>query len=446
MITMTLAEAAQLLDVSPPKLNTSFLGCSTDSRSIDKNELFVALRGPNFDGHCFLDSAIERGASAVMVDQSAPAAIPALTVKNTRQSLGHLAGVWRDQFDLPIAAVTGSNGKTTVKEMLASILGVRGSVLKTQGNHNNNVGVPLALMRLEAENRFAVVELGANHIGEISALAQIVKPQVGIITLCAPAHLEGFGSLEKIARTKGELFEELRPEGVAVVNVDDDYSEVWLALAGDRQKITFGLKNTADVSATWCTEYGRTRLVLLTPVGTIEASIQLPGRHNVMNALAAVSAALALEIPLPSIIEGLARVQPIRGRLHSVRMGNVRIIDDTYNANPASLKAGLEVLAEFPGQRWMAFGDMAELGMGSDEFHHEAGTLAREYGVERLYAMGKYSQLAVEAFGDGAWHFENQEDLIDALKNNLSGEVCLLVKGSRSMVMERVVSALTESV
>lgn len=446
MIQMTLAEAAQVLNVPPPKLDATFLGCSTDSRSIDKDQLFVALRGPNFDGHSFLHTAIERGASGVMVDHATPSVSPALLVKDTRQSLGRLAGIWRDQFDLPIAAVTGSNGKTTVKEMLASILEVEGPVLKTQGNLNNDVGVPLTLMRLDADNRFGVFELGANHVGEISVLAGQVKPHVGIVTSCAPAHLEGFGSVEKIAHTKGELLEQLGPEGVAVINVDDDYCGVWLELASERQRITFGLKNTADVSATWCAELGHTRLVLLTPAGTAKASLRLPGRHNVMNALAAVSGALALEIPLSSIIEGLSRVQPISGRLRSVRLGDVHIIDDTYNANPESLKAGLEVLAACPGEHWLVLGDMAELGPGSDGFHREAGALAREYGVERLYATGEYSQFAVEAFGDGGQHFERQEDLIEVLHTSLTGEICLLVKGSRSMAMERVVTALVESV
>ena len=446
MISMSLFEAAHALEVASPKLDAAFLGCSTDSRSIGEGQLFVALRGPNFDGHSFVSIACERGASALMVDHHTLAAPPALLVKDTRESLGRLAGVWRDRFSLPVAAVTGSNGKTTVKEMLASILEVDGPVLKTRGNLNNDVGVPLTLMRLDAGNRFAVVELGANHIGEIASLAQLVKPQVGIVTLCAPAHLEGFGGLDKVAHAKGELFEQLPPAGTAVINADDDYAELWRELASECQCITFGLKHAADVSATWCSEHERTRLVLLTPAGTTEASIKLPGRHNVMNALAAVSAALALGLSLSSIVKGLARVEPIRGRLRSVRVGDVRIIDDTYNANPASLKAGLEVLAACEGQHWLVLGDMAELGTGTSGFHQEAGALARESGVERLYATGECSRLAVEAFGDGAEHFETQEGLIEALRSTLSGDICLLVKGSRSMAMERVVSALTEAV
>lgn len=446
MITMGLFEAAQALRVSPPKFDTTFVGCSTDSRAIDGGELFVALRGPHFDGHTFVSVASERGAHAVMVDHATASAQPALLVDDTRESLGRLASAWRGRFSLPIAAVTGSNGKTTVKEMLASILRVEGPVLATQGNLNNDVGVPLTLMRLGEQDRFAVVELGANHGGEISSLAQLVKPRVGVVTLCAPAHLEGFGSLDAVARAKGELFAQLPMDGSAVINADDDYAELWRKLAGRRRQLTFGMKNEADVSATWCTEQDRTRLILLTPVGTAEANIKLPGRHNVMNALAAVAAALALDVPLPSIIQGLALVEPIKGRLRSVQMGDVRIIDDTYNANPASLKAGLEVMATYDGERWLVLGDMAELGAGASEFHHEAGALAREYGVERLYATGECSRLAVETFGEGAEHFEHQQDLIEALRTTLAGEVCLLVKGSRSMAMERVVTALTEAI
>lgn len=445
MIDMRVSEAAEALDVPPPRLDATFIGCSTDSRSSDENQLFVALRGPNFDGHEFVDAATTRGAGAVMVDHPTSDALPELLVEDTRVSLGRLAGVWRDRFSLPIAAVTGSNGKTTVKEMLASILAVEGPVLATQGNLNNDVGVPLTLMRIGPEDRYAVVELGANHVGEIAGLTRLAKPHVGVITLCAPAHLEGFGSLDAVAHAKGELLQQLRPEGTAIINADDDYADLWREFAGTRQRLTFGLKNTADVSATWCSENERTRLVLLTPAGTAEACLKLPGRHNVLNALAAVGAALALGVSLTSITTGLSRVQPMRGRLSSVKVGDIRIIDDTYNANPASLKAGLEVMATCCGEHWLVLGDMAELGTGTGGFHQEAGALAREYGVERLYATGESARLAVEAFGDGGEHFECQEDLINALRSTLCGGVCLLVKGSRSMAMERVVTALTET-
>ena len=445
MIAMRVSEAAAALKVSPPRFDASFVGCSTDTRSLESGQLFVALRGPNFDGHAFVESALTSGASAVMVDKDIAGDASALLVDDTRAALGRLASVWRARFSLPLAAVTGSNGKTTVKEMLASILGVEGSVLSTRGNLNNDVGVPLTLMRLEEANRFGVIELGANHVGEIAALTGLVKPQVGVVTLCSPAHLEGFGNLDAVAHAKGELFQELGLQGTAVVNVDDDYAKLWRELAGVRTCISFGLKNTADVSATWCAENDRTKLILMTPVGTAEACIKLPGRHNVMNALAAAAAAVALNIPLSSITRGLGLVEPIRGRLESVRMGGVRIIDDTYNANPASLKAGLEVMAACNGEHWLVLGDMAELGNGAGDYHQEAGALAREFGVERLYATGECARFAVEAFGEGAEHFENQADLIEALRSRLSGEVCLLVKGSRSMAMERVVNALTES-
>lgn len=445
MIKMRLSEAAKVLHARRVGGDAEFLGCGTDSRSIGEGEMFVALRGPNFDGHRFIAAAIARGAVAAMIDRGDDVDLPAVVVDDTRRSLGCLSRSWRRRFSMPTIAVTGSNGKTTVKEMLAEILALEGPVLATRGNLNNDVGVPLTLLRLHGDYHYAVVELGANHPGEIASLGSLVSPQLAVITQCAPAHLEGFGNVEAVARAKGELIEQLDAQGIAVINSDDAYAELWRSLCGSRTCMSFGLSSSADVSATWFSENGHTRLVLLTPAGTAAVRMHLAGRHNVMNALAACATALALGVPLETVCRGLASVKPIKGRLQPVKGRNgMRIIDDSYNANPTSLGAGLEVLSQYAGEHWLVLGDMAELGPNSQRFHEEAGALARERGVARLYAVGELSRATVEAFGDGGRHFDNHEALIDELHAELASGTTVLVKGSRSMRMERVVEELKE--
>jgi UDP-N-acetylmuramoyl-tripeptide--D-alanyl-D-alanine ligase len=341
--------------------------------------------------------------------------------------------------------VTGSNGKTTVKEMLALILGRQGPVLVTQGNLNNDIGLPLTLMALGAEHQHGVVEMGANHPGEIARLAHIAVPQVGVITQCAPAHLEGFGSVEGVARAKGELFQGLPENGTAVINADDAHAGLWHELAGSRRRLTFGLDRDADVTGSWTFEGRGYDVRLRTPNG--EASLRLPllGRHNVLNALAAAAAALALGLSLDPVVAGLERMRPVAGRLQPKRgpLGS-RIVDDTYNANPGSLAAALSALEGIDGRRWLAFGDMAELGADAAEFHRQAGDMARGAGVERLYALGPLSRLTVDAFGVGGYHFAGHEALTSTIREGLGPDVTILVKGSRSMHMERVVQALEE--
>ncbi len=327
--------------------------------------------------------------------------------------------------------------------MLASILSTQGPVLATLGNLNNEIGVPLTLLRLDSDCRYAVLELGANHRGEIEKLARVVKPKVGVITQCAPAHLEGFGSVEAVARAKGELIEQVVADGIAIINADDEYASRWRSMCGSRACLTFGLDRPADVSARWSSEVGRTRVVLLTPEGTGEVDLPLPGRHNVMNALAACAAALAFDISIESICCGLGKVHAIRGRLQPLTGPyDSQLIDDTYNANPASLKAGLEVLSEYSGAHWLVLGDMSELGVDEMRFHRDAGKLARRYGVTRLYATGERTRGSVDAFGENAYHFDDPEALAEALRGDLGPGITVLVKGSRSMRMERVVDAL----
>ncbi len=444
MMAMCVSEAAGQLQASWHGEDARFRGCAIDSRELKRGELFVALRGEHSHGHDFLREARRGGAAAALVEKPGVAELPNIFVPDARRAMGTLAANWRESFDCPLIAVTGSNGKTTVKEMATAILRRRGEVLATSGNLNNDLGVPLTLMGLGREHRHAVVEMGANHAGEIAFLTAMARPTVGVITQCAPAHLEGFGGVEGVARAKGELIEGLGDEGIAVVNRDDDFAGLWLGLAGTRRSLTFGLEETADVTAQWRAEDAGARLRLRTPSGEAEVALALPGRHNVMNALAAAAAALAVGISVADIAAGLESVLPLSGRLRVLRgVRNSRVLDDSYNANPVSLAAGLAVLRSFPGRRWLVLADMAELGGAGAGYHEEAGRLAREAGVECLYATGELARLAAAEFGDAGRHFGARGELIQALGRELPEGASVLVKGSRSMGMDQVVKALT---
>jgi UDP-N-acetylmuramoyl-tripeptide--D-alanyl-D-alanine ligase len=368
-----------------------------------------------------------------------------LQVADTRLALGELARQWRSRFSIPVVGVTGSNGKTTVKEMLAAILAGQGPVLATQGNLNNDIGVPLTLARLAAEHRSAVIEMGANHSGEIAYLARLVRPTVGIVTNAGPAHLEGFGSLEAVARAKGELFAALSETAVAVINADDRFAPLWQELAQGRPVLSFGLEAAADVTATYMPTQGGMQLQLSTPRGSIEVHLPLLGRHNVINALGAAAAALAAGADLVQIRAGLEGLASVSGRLQCKRRtdGGL-VIDDTYNANPASLHAAIDVLREFPGERWLVFGDMGELGDDTAALHAEVGAYASAAGIERLFTLGDLARRAAFAFGDRAQAFSDFEQLVSAVRGGLRANVSLLVKGSRRMGMERVVQALVD--
>ncbi len=422
---------------------------STDSRNLRAGDLFIALHGPNFDGHDYLAAARERGAAAALVSRLQDDALPQIVVADTRLALGRLASVCRAELAIPVLAVTGSNGKTTVKEMLAAILARRGAVLATRGNLNNDIGVPLTLLRLRPEHRYAVIEMGANHPGEIDYVAGLTAPTVALVTNAGPAHLEGFGSLEGVARAKGEIYQNLAAGGVAVINADDTYAGLWRELAADHHQISFGLRADADVNApadsiqlhmhnSSCVMH----FVMRTPDGELELALPLPGRHNVMNALAASAAALAAGAHLNDIKEGLEAMTAVAGRLH-MRIGlrGAHVLDDTYNANPASLQAGLDVLAACTGEKWLVLGDMGELGNDTAGLHVRAGEQARAAGIDRLFAIGEQSRGAARAFGV-AQHFDSIEALIAALRGTLHAGVSVLVKGSRFMHMERVVEAL----
>ena len=444
MIHMMVSEAATLMNADLIGDDVEFLGCGTDSRSLEQGALFFALSGEHYDGHAFIDEAHRKGAAGAVVTRVGEHGLPVLVVSDTTHALGQLASAWRERFSLPIIAITGSNGKTTVKELISSIFRTIGTVLSTRGNLNNEYGVPLTLFGLGNEHRFAVVELGANHPGEIASLTSMVRPSLGLITQCGPAHLEGFGSVDGVARAKGELFENLADEGIVVINADDRYADMWRGLAGARKVLTFGIEQEADVSARWESSVSGVRMELDTAAGRIVCKLRLLGRHNVMNALAAATSAVALGISLDVIKAGLEAVPPVKGRLQT-KMGirGVQIIDDSYNANPLSLAVGLSVLSDCEGRRWLVLGDMAELGEQSAEYHREAGELARRSGVERLYCFGLMSRLVAESFGRGAKYYEDQGALIAELRDEITADVTVLVKGSRSMQMEHVVTALT---
>ena len=446
MIRMRLSEAASALGLRATGGDVVFHGVSTDSRTTQRGALFVAVRGPSFDGHDFVDRAVQRGAVAALVERAPDVSIPFLRARESVRALGELAAAWRNRFrGLLLVAITGSNGKTTVKEMLAAIFRATGPVSATRGNLNNEIGVPLTLCDLDAGHRTAVVELGANHRGEIAGLTALVRPSVGVITQCAPAHLDGFGSIEGVARAKGELFEHMPDDATAVINADDPYAGLWRELAKRRRCISFGSGADADVRVRAIPGAGRNRLSLKTPAGELEVDLPLPGAHNVLNAGAAAAAAVAANAGLDSVRKGLSSVQPVKGRLESRRgPRGAEIIDDTYNANPASLQAGLGVLGAKPAPRWLVLGDMAELGPGEAALHADAGRSAKRHGVERLLATGQLSREAARAFGDGATHFEDCAALLDRLRDELPDGATVLVKGSRSMAMERVVEGIVK--
>lgn len=441
---MQLSEASRALSAGYVGDDVVLDGVSIDTRTLSGGELFIALRGPNFDGHDFVAQAMEKGAAAVMVEHIMDLAIPQLIVSDTRLAMGQLARVWREKFAIPVFAVTGSNGKTTVKEMLAAILSGLGEVHATRGNLNNDIGVPLTLFKLGEQHKSAVIEMGANHPGEIAYLVQIAKPEIAIITNAAAAHLEGFGSLEGVAKAKGEIFAGLSDKGVAIVNADDRFAALWRDMIKPRRKIEFGLDHDCEVTAVFQPTVNGNETTIKTAQTEIKFNLPLLGRHNVMNALAASAAALAVDVPPEIIRQGLENIRPVPGRLQAKPgLHHSRIIDDTYNANPASVKAAIAVLSDFPGDHFLALGDMGELGCGEEELHRQVGQTAKRQGVDRLYTIGELARHAAREFGENAYSFDAHDAMVAALNKDLHKEATLLVKGSRRMHMERVVEALT---
>lgn len=426
-----------------------FLGAVIDSRKCRPGQLFVALPGAQADGHDFVAAAAEAGAAGALVRERQPVDLPQVVVNDALAALQQYAAHHRQSFQGPVIGVTGTNGKTTTKEILAAVLShAHGApVLYTQGNLNNHIGVPLTLLGLSEAHPAAVIEMGANHIGDIKNLSSFAQPDIGIVTLAGAGHLEGFGSVEGVARGKGEMFSGLPRDGVAVINADDVYADLWRGLAGQRRQITFGL-GEADVSAGEIRSDDEGQVFSLKALGSaVQARLPLSGEHNVRNALAATAAALAAGLSLESIVAGLATASAVGGRLQSLAgPGGARIIDDSYNANPTSVKAAIDWLAQQPGQRWLVLGDMAELGDEAVAWHHQVGEQARAAGLERMWTVGRLSQAGSAAFGEGARHSEIHAEVASELQAALAGaaaaEVTVLVKGSRSMKMEQIVKAL----
>jgi UDP-N-acetylmuramoyl-tripeptide--D-alanyl-D-alanine ligase len=443
MMRIKLAEICQVLGLPEPSANIFIEGVVTDSRKVRYGSLFATLPGRTVDGHDFVATAVEMGAVAVLVQRPVTATVPQLLVPDVLLALGQIASLWRQKLDPKVIGITGSNGKTTIKEMLASILRQESEVLATEGNYNNELGVPLTLFRLEEQHRFAVMEMGASKSGDIAYLARIARPDVGMISNIGPAHLEGFGSVEGVARAKGEMYQALPADGCAVMNGAEPFVGMWRSSCSAGRVLTFGFdrnkKNEFDISM----PTGGSSPSVNTPLGQFDLQLSLPGRHNQLNALAATAAAVALDIPASQIEAGLRAVSPVPGRLNLIHAdAGWIVIDDTYNANPASLYSALQVLAGMQGKAWLVLGDMKELGEDSRKLHAEVGDAARALGVKRIFATGEMSRYTADAFGSGADHFEDRASLINALKSELRPGINCLVKGSRSMGMEQVVHAI----
>ncbi|MBS9402092.1 UDP-N-acetylmuramoyl-tripeptide--D-alanyl-D-alanine ligase [Halomonas sp. TRM85114] len=443
----TLGDIASALGVTSPEVDTAITAIVTDSRQLVPGSVFVALRGGRFDAHDFLGKAREAGAVAALVEHPVQDSLPQIQVKDTRLALGLLGRARRRAWGGPLVAVTGNSGKTTVKELLAALLGRRGATLATHGNLNNDIGAPLTLLGLEGHHQQAVIELGANHLGEIAWTVSLAEPQVAVITNVTGAHVGEFGGMGQIAQAKAEILSGLPAEGVAVLNRDDAYFATWATLAAPREVVDFAIdfqQARVHARALVCDAYGRYAFTLVVEgqeVGRIQ--LGLLGRHNVSNALAAAAAALVLGLEPLDILAGLADVSPMAGRL-SIAEGirDTRLLDDTYNANPGAVKAALDLLVTLPGPHWCLLGAMGELGEASERLHADIGRYARELGVEFLGTLDEPARPASQAFGEGGCHFNDRVTLMRHVLNHLPSGASVLVKGSRSAGMEHVVADL----
>jgi UDP-N-acetylmuramoyl-tripeptide--D-alanyl-D-alanine ligase len=451
MIEVRLSWIAQQVEGQLSGSDGVITGVSTDTRSIAPGDLFIALVGPNYDGHEFIHTAIEQGAAALIVSQAVNSSLPCIVVADTKLALGKLGAAVKAKVAPLTVAITGSSGKTTVKEMVAAILSRRGKVLATKGNFNNDIGVPLTLLRLEQDHEFAVIELGANHLGEIAYTTDLVKPDVATIVNAAAAHLEGFGSLLGVARAKSEIFKGLSSVGLAIVNNDSQFKDFWRGKLQQSRVESFAVEAEADYQAMDITLGldGCAQFQLSTPKGRTSVSLALPGMHNVSNALVAAALSMAVGASLEDVKLGLLYMQQVIGRLNVKQLGSqVKVIDDTYNANVASVNAAVDLLASFSGRRVLILGDMGELGEKARYYHEQVGEYAKHKGVDNLYTLGVLSQNASEAFNGNGQHFSQVEVLVEYLLGALAAEqrdITILVKGSRSARMERVVAALEGS-
>lgn len=456
---MLISEAASKIGGELVGADVRFTSASIDTRTIKKGDLFIALRGPNFDGHEYLDVAKEQGAVAALVSKPVKSDLPTITVKDTRASLGMLSAIWRDQFQLSSVAITGSCGKTTVKEMVASILSLQGNTHYTKGNFNNDIGVPLTLLDLSEQHQYAVIELGANHLGEIAYTVELAQPDVAVITNAGEAHIEGFGSKDNVAKAKGEIFQGLSAQGVAVLNKDDDYYEYWQTLVTDSQQASFSLdaKNADYFGSDFIVNAKGQYCFVLNVNGdkeskessSIEIALPLLGRFSVLNAIASAAVAYSVGASLENIKKGLEGIKPIRGRLYPESVSGYHIIDDSYNANPISIRAAIDLLSEVPGANCLVLGDMGELGVHSPSLHREVGSYAAESGIELLLVKGKYASDYLVGFtthkseAQRGVGLDTHAEIVRFIMDEVSDST-ILIKGSRSASMEKVIEILKQ--
>lgn len=442
---MKLSDAAKILNGELKGEDAIFYGASTDTRSIQAGQLFFAWKGDKHDAHNFLDSIEAQGAIGAIVERYTPSVnISQIVVKDSQKALGILAKEWKKQWKGTAIALTGSNGKTTLKEMIASILREKGQTLATEGNYNNHVGCPLTVLKLTDQHEYAVIEMGANHFEEIRYLTKIVQPNVAIVNNAGPCHLEGFGSIEGVAKAKGEIFEGLAKDGIAIINADDDYAKYWLGINTDHKIMTFGIRNDADVMAK---NIQKQSFELVIHGESIHVNLPLVGVHNILNACAAAAATYSVGVTLVEIKQGLENLHCVKGRLEKIQLSpNHILINDAYNGNPASLKAGIDALEGIADHTWLVLGDMRELGDLAISMHEDCGRYAKVKGFDQLLALGELSQKSAEAFGEGGRHFTSHDDIIATLQENLKAiqneSVAILVKGSNSMKMFVIAEAM----
>jgi UDP-N-acetylmuramoyl-tripeptide--D-alanyl-D-alanine ligase len=449
---MTVGELARVLSSRGVPAEVSgdgrvgFSSVSTDSRTLSAGALFVALRGERFDGHDYVARAHENGAVGALVERRVEVDVAQLIVTDSKRAFGLAAGTWRSRFSLPVIAVAGSNGKTTVTQMVAAILGAaygEKNRLATRGNLNNDIGVPLMLWQLSKQHRAAVFEVAMNHSGEIAYLAQLVQPTVALVNNAQREHQEFMQSIEATAYENGETIAALSNDGVAVFPADDACAPIWRQLSGTRRVIDFALDASAVVTATFQTAQEGVVISMATPAGVIDVRLASGGLHNVRNTLAAAACSIAAGIGAEAIAAGLNAWRPTAGRGVKLRIKDCDVIDDTYNANPDSVRAAIDVLAAAPAPRVLVLGDMGEVGVRGPEFHREVGLYARASGIESLLTTGPLMREAAQMFGASAAHFDDIGGLIDALRQSLRAGATILIKGSRFMQMERVVQALS---
>jgi UDP-N-acetylmuramoyl-tripeptide--D-alanyl-D-alanine ligase len=447
---MTLSELATAVNGLRSGDDALFSGVSIDGRSVEPGNLYVAIKGEQFDGHDFIQQATKAGAIGALVEQKEARNTPAVNVEQTRLALGMLSKYWRQRFEIPVVAITGSNGKTTVKQLTHAVLARRYNTLATKGNLNNELGVPLTLLKLKAEHQAAVIEMGANQPGEIAYLANLVMPSIGVVINAGAAHLQGFGDLHGVAEAKGELFSALPGDATAILNHDDTFYPLWKSLAGNRHIVSFGISEQADVRAsnievtqTACGLCSKFQLEYQNQAQIV--NLPLMGLHNVINGLAAASVGISAGLSLTEIATGLEAVEAVSGRLQTLDGINQSIIvNDSYNANPSSFEAALQSIQAIGKERWCVLGDFGELGEQGDYLHQQLAKQARQFGIQRIFAIGDLARLTVDEFGDGATLYQSKQTLTKALKQQLHKGVVVLVKGSRAQKLENIVSAITD--